>query len=88
MGAHFVLQNPSGLTQLQNDLLGVALNWAQAVVEGARGEYNVEIFYRLPVFPQVDMTLSYQAMIHPAQDPENDLPRCSASGSGQRSDID
>ena len=71
VGAHFVLYDPTGLTRLQNDLLGVAFNWAQAAVSGARGESNVELFYRFPLFPQLDMTLSYQSVIHPALDPDN-----------------
>ena len=41
-------------------------------MEGARGEYNFEFFYRLPIFPQVDMTLSYQSIFNPALDPDND----------------
>ena len=71
IGVHFVLKDPTGVTRLQNDLLGVAFNWAQANVSGARGEYNVEVFYRFPLFPQVDMSLSYQLLIHPALDPNN-----------------
>jgi len=30
-------------------------------------------FYRFPVFPTVDMTLHYHAIINPALDPTNDL---------------
>ncbi len=71
-GAHFLLYDPTGLTRLQNDLFGVAVNWVQAAVSGARGEYGAEIFYRFPIFPQVDMTLSYQALINLALDPDND----------------
>ena len=71
-GAHFLLLNPSGPGRLQNDLLGVAVNWAQAAVTGARGETNFEVFYRFPIFPQVDTTLSYQSVFNPALDPNND----------------
>ncbi len=80
IGVHFVLKDPTGVTRLQHDLLGVAFNWAQANVSGARGEYNVEAFYRFPLFPQVDMSLSYQLLIHPALDPDNN----SASAFGLR----
>jgi porin len=70
--AHFLLYDPANVGRLQNDLLGVGVSWAQANVDGARAETNVEIFYRFPIFPQVDMTLSYQALINLALDPDND----------------
>jgi hypothetical protein len=38
-----------------------------------RDESNVELFYRFPLFPDLDMTLSYQAVINPALDPNNDF---------------
>jgi hypothetical protein len=71
VGAHFVLYDPTPLANLKNDLLGLAFNWAQAASDQARGEYNLEVFYRFPLFPQFDMTLSYQGVIHPALDPDN-----------------
>lgn len=68
-GVHFVLQDPTGVTRLQNDLFGVAFNWAlSAAVEGARDEYDVEAFYRFPIFPQVDLTLAYQSIFNPGLD--------------------
>ena len=70
-GAHFLFYNPTK-SGLQNDLLGVAVNWAQANVSGARLESNLEIFYRFPIFPNVDMTLSYQSLFNLALDPNND----------------
>jgi porin len=71
-GAHYLFYNPSGLTKLQNDLLGVAFNWARVNVTGVRGEYNFETFYRFPILPQVDTTFSYQLIINPALDTNND----------------
>ena len=71
IGAHFLLYNPTK-SGLQNDLLGVAVNWAQANVSGVRRESNFEIFYRFPIIPKVDMTLSYQSLINLALDPNND----------------
>ncbi len=65
--AHFLLYDPPLLHLLQNDLIGVAFNWADAT-SGVRDEYNVEGFYRFPLFPRVDMTLSYQYVINPALD--------------------
>jgi len=70
-GAHFLLYNPTGLTRLQHDLMGAAFNWARANVPGTDGEYNVELFYRFPLLPHLDITFSYQSLIKPALDPEN-----------------
>jgi hypothetical protein len=55
---------------MQNDLVGLAFNWARPT--NLSSEYNVELFYRFPLFPLVDMTLSYQSVIKPALDPDND----------------
>jgi hypothetical protein len=54
---------------MQHDLVGLAFNFARPT--GFRTEYNVELFYRFPLFPLVDMTFSYQSVIHPALDPDN-----------------
>ena len=53
------------------DLLGVAYNWVLPTGVD-RDESNVELFYRFPLFPEMDATLSYQAIINPAADPSND----------------
>jgi porin len=71
--AHFLLYNPTGLSRLQNDLLGVGFNWVRPTESTARSESNVEVFYRFPIFPLVDMTLNYQAVINPALDRDNDF---------------
>ena len=71
--AHFLLYDPANIGRLKNDLLGVGVSWAQANVDEARAETNVEVFYRFPIFPQVDMTLSYQALVNLALDPDNDF---------------
>jgi hypothetical protein len=65
-GVSVLLYDPSDPIRIQNDLVGVALNWVESVVIGARDEYNFEVFYRFPMFPHVDTTLSYQSVIHPA----------------------
>ena len=70
-GAHFFLYNPTK-SGIQNDLLAVAVNWAQANVSGARLESDFEIFYRFPMFPKVDVTLHYQSIFNLALDPDND----------------
>jgi porin len=70
-GAHFLLNNPTGVTRIQHDLMGLAFNWARANVPGTNGEYNVELFYRFPLLPHLDISFSYQSIIKPALDPEN-----------------
>lgn len=64
-------QSLFGPGHLRNDLIGVAFNWAKAPVSDARSEYNLEEFYRFPIFPHVDTTLSSQSVIDPAFDPDN-----------------
>jgi porin len=77
-GAHFLLYDPFCSGQYSDDdlihadVIGTAYNWVQPTAGGARDESNVELFYRFPLFPYTDMTLSYQAIIHPALDPNND----------------
>jgi hypothetical protein len=66
VGVAFLLYGPPGPARLQNDLLGVAFNWVDSVEAGSRNEYNVEVFYRFPLFPSVDTRLSYQSVINPA----------------------
>ncbi len=65
--AYFLLYDPPLLHRLKNDLIGVAFNWVDAT-SGVRDEYDVEGFYQFPLFPHVDMTLSYQYVIDPALD--------------------
>jgi len=66
VGLHFLFYDPPGPARLQNDVIGIAGNWVESVVAGSRDEYNVEVFYRFPVFPGVDTRLSYQSVINPA----------------------
>ena len=66
LGLHFLYDNPSGPAGLKHDLIGIAGNWVDSVVAGSRDEYNLEVFYRFPLFPSVDMRLSYQYIYHPA----------------------
>lgn len=65
-GLSFLFYNPPGPARLQNDLIGLAGNWAKSVKAGSRDEYNVEVFYRFPFFPSLDTRLSYQLVIDPA----------------------
>ena len=65
-GVHFLLYEPRFVTKLKNDVVGAAFNWAEAPFDGTRSEYNFEMFYRFPLFPDLDTTLSYQSVINPA----------------------
>jgi hypothetical protein len=64
--AHLLFYDPPGPARLQNDLIGFAVNWVDSAVEGSREEYNLEVFYRFPLFPGLDTRLSYQYVIDPA----------------------
>ncbi len=66
VGAHFLLYDPLGTDGLQNDLIGLAINWVDATAAGARDEYNAEVFYRFPFFTGLDTTVSYQYVKDPA----------------------
>ncbi len=54
------------LFERKNDVIGFAANWVDSTFEGTREEYNLEVFYRLPLFVGLDTTLSYQQVINPA----------------------
>jgi porin len=56
---------------LNADLAGVAYNWVQPTGI-PRDESNVELFYRFPLFPQMDTTVSYQGIINPVNNPTRD----------------
>jgi len=68
---HFLYYDPSFLEWIRNDVIGIAFNWAEIPPSEARSEYNVEVFYRFPIFPSVDTTISYQSVIRPALDRDN-----------------
>lgn len=74
--AHLVVYDPMCSGSFKDlgfnaDLAGVAYNWVQPTGFD-RDESNVELFYRFPLFPEMDATLSYQAIINPAGDLTND----------------
>jgi len=68
----FLYYDPDFIGRIQNDVVGIGLNFVNPSLEGARGEYNPELFYRFPLFPQVDMTFTYHAIINPSLDRDND----------------
>ncbi|MEP1933283.1 carbohydrate porin [Parasphingorhabdus sp.] len=57
---------PFGQFSFDDDVLGAQVNWIDSSTTGARDEYSVETFYRFPVFPDLDTTIAYQAVINPA----------------------
>ena len=68
--AHLLLYNPWEV--LRNDLVGVGYTWAEPGIEETRDESNLEVFYRFPLLPQWDTTLSYQSVFNPALNPDID----------------
>lgn len=71
-GLHFMLYQPAGPLRFETDVLGAAINWVDSATPGAREEYNFEVFYRFPIFPKLDLTLSYQYIKDPAVTDEFD----------------
>ena len=72
VGAHFLLYEPGLVGTIQNDVVGVGVNWADPSAAGSRDETNLELFYRFPLFPGLDTTLSYQSVWDPALNTEFD----------------
>jgi hypothetical protein len=71
-GAHFLLYDPALIGTIEHDLVGIGANWADPTAAGSRDETNLEVFYRFPLFPGVDTTLSYQSVFDPALNPTFD----------------
>jgi porin len=71
---HFLLYDPDlpGVRKIKNDVMGVGLVWAEAPIPGTRDETNLEVFYRLPVFRQLDVSFSYQSFWNVARNPDID----------------
>jgi hypothetical protein len=70
-GAFLLYYDPNLFGLVPNDLVGIAFNYGD-VTPPARNEYNLEIFYRFPIFPLVDVTLTYHSIWNPGLDPDND----------------
>jgi porin len=74
---HFVLYDPFRTGKFEKDLFsadlfGMAYSWVQPSAPGSRDESNLEFFYRFPLFPEADATLSYQSIFNPALSPSID----------------
>ena len=70
-GVNFLLYDPPPFHRIKNDVVGVAFNWVRPTLPGSRDEYDIELFYRFPLFPLVDVTLTYQSIFNPILDPDN-----------------
>jgi porin len=63
-GVHLLSYDPFDL--FGHDVIGTAFNWIDSSAAGTRDEYNWETFYRFPLLPDLDLSLSYQAIFNPA----------------------
>jgi len=73
ISATVVFYEPDLFGSLTNDATGFSLNWIDPVTANSRPESNVEIFYRFPLYPTVDLSINYMGIINPALDPDNDF---------------
>ena len=66
-GAHLVLDDPCVpmLEHLDHDSCGVAFNWVESSVVGSRDEFDIEAFYKFPMFPNTDLSFLYQSIFDP-----------------------
>jgi carbohydrate-selective porin OprB len=53
-------------------VFGAAINSVDSATPGTPRETNYEIFYRFPLFLNVDLTLNYQYIDNPATNTEYD----------------
>jgi hypothetical protein len=70
--ALFLYYDPDLIGHIRNDVVGIAFNYVEPTPADTREEYSLEIFYRLPIFPLVDLTFTYHSIFRPALDPTND----------------
>jgi len=68
VGVHLVLDDPCVpfVRHLEDDAWGVAFNWVDSSAAGSRDEYDLEAFYRFPLFPNTDLSFLYQSIFRPA----------------------
>lgn len=71
---HFVVNDPDvpGLRAIANDALAIGLVWAESHIPNTRAETNLELFYRIPFFHQLDVTASYQSIWNVGRNPDVD----------------
>ena len=71
VGLSFLLYQPLGPLRFETDVFGAAINSVDSATPGTPRETNYEIFYRFPLFPNVDLTLNYQYIDNPATNTEH-----------------
>lgn len=71
VGLSFLLYQPLGPLRFETDVFGAAINSVDSATPGTPRETNYEIFYRFPLFPNVDLTLNYQYIDNPATSTEH-----------------
>ena len=69
-GVHLLMYQP--FSTFEDDVVGVAYNWIDSTFDGYRDEHSLEAFYRFPLLPDVDATVSYQSIFNPANTREFD----------------
>jgi Carbohydrate-selective porin, OprB family len=67
--AYLIVKN---LLNLESDELGLSAGWADPTNPLFRNEYIAEVFYSLPVTPELDVTASVQVIFNPAANPGDD----------------
>jgi hypothetical protein len=72
VGLSFLLYQPLGPLRFETDVFGAAINSVDSATPGTPRETNYEIFYRFPLFLNVDLTLNYQYIDNPATNTEYD----------------
>lgn len=68
----FLYYDPSFIGHIRNDVVGIGLNYVDPALSDSRDEYDLEVFYRFPIFPLVDVTFSYHSIFFPSLDRNND----------------
>ncbi len=62
--------------QDRSNVLGIGLNWGRPSEEifgaGLDDQYTAEVFYRMQLFPHVNITPELQLLVNPAVNPEQD----------------
>lgn len=57
----------------QSDVVGLAGSWGRPADHDLRDQYAAEVFYRLQVSPDNQLTLGYQVVVNPTFDTKNDV---------------
>lgn len=64
------IADPFGST---DDLLGVGAAWGEPQDSSLRDQYVTEVFYRVQLTPNIQLTPGYQVIINPSENPDDDV---------------